>query len=139
MCGIAGVVEFGNNPKPSLEGLHRMAQVLAHRGPDEQGFYQAGEVGLAHRRLSIIDLAAGQQPMESPDGQVRVVFNGEIYNYPELKHKLEQKGYVFRTRSDTEVLLALYLHDGLEAFPKINGMFACAFWDQRTGQLLLAR
>ena len=77
--------------------------------------------------------------MESPDGQVCLVFNGEIYNYPELKVELEQKGYVFRTRSDTEVLLALYLYYGLEAFPKINGMFACAFWDWRTHQLVLAR
>lgn len=116
-----------------------MAKVLAHRGPDEEGFYQKGPVGLAHRRLSIIDLVSGQQPMESSDGQVCLVFNGEIYNYPELKRELEQRGYTFRTRSDTEVLLALYLHDGLEAFPKINGMFACAFWDHRTRQLVLAR
>jgi asparagine synthase (glutamine-hydrolysing) len=116
-----------------------MAGILAHRGPDEQGFYQSGPVGLAHRRLSIIDLASGQQPMQSPDGQVCVVFNGEIYNYPELKIGLEQKGYTFRTQSDTEVLLAMYLHYGLEAFAKINGMFACAFWDQRQRQLVLAR
>ena len=139
MCGIAGVLEFESGLKPSLEGLQRMAGVLTHRGPDEEGFYRSGSVGLAHRRLSIIDLVSGQQPMVSPDGQVCVVFNGEIYNYPELKADLEQKGYVFRTRSDTEVLLALYLNCGLEAFPKINGMFACAFWDSRTYQLVLAR
>jgi asparagine synthase (glutamine-hydrolysing) len=116
-----------------------MAGVLTHRGPDEEGFYQSGPVGLAHRRLSIIDLASGQQPMKSPDGRVCVVFNGEIYNYPELKVELEQKGYVFRTHSDTEVLLALYLHSGLDAFSKINGMLACAVWDQRTRQLVLVR
>lgn len=139
MCGIAGVMEFETARKPSLEGLQRMASILTHRGPDADGFYRFGSVGLAHRRLSIIDLVSGQQPMESPDGQVCVVFNGEIYNYPELKVELEHRGYTFRTRSDTEVLLALYLHDGLEAFPKLNGMFACAFWDVRTGQLVLAR
>jgi asparagine synthase (glutamine-hydrolysing) len=139
MCGIAGVLDFAIGGQPSLEGLQRMAGVLSHRGPDEQGFFLSGPIGLAHQRLSIIDLAAGQQPMQSPDGQVCVVFNGEIYNYPELKIELEQRGYVFRTQSDTEVLLALYCHYGLEAFSKLNGMFACAFWDGRTRQLVLAR
>lgn len=139
MCGIAGILELDPGRKPSTEGLHRMAQALIHRGPDEEGFYQSGSVGLAHRRLSIIDLTSGQQPMESPDGQVCLVFNGEIYNYLELKTELEQKGYVFRTRSDTEVLLTLYLHYGLEAFSKVNGMFACAFWDHHNHQLVLAR
>src|SRR5712692_8781648 len=132
MCGIAGILEFDASQQPSREKLQRMARVLVHRGPDEGGLYLSGPVGLVHRRLSIIDLASGQQPMESPDRQVWVVFNGEIYNYPELKAELEQTGYVFRTRSDTEVLLALYLHYGLEAFSKINGMLACAFWDRRT-------
>ncbi len=139
MCGIAGILEFDPGAKPSLDALRRMASVLAHRGPDEEGFYRSGPVGLAHRRLSIIDLASGQQPMESPDGRVCLVFNGEIYNYPELKAELEQKGYEFRTKSDTEVLLASYLAYGTEAFPRINGMFACAFWDARSGQLVLAR
>lgn len=139
MCGIAGALEFDSGRQPSMEGLRRMAQAIIHRGPDEDGFYRSGPVGLAHRRLSIIDLASGQQPMQSPDGQVCVVFNGEIYNYPELKLELTQKGYEFRTRSDTEVLLALYVHYGLEAFSKINGMFACAFWDQRQRRLVLAR
>ena len=139
MCGIAGVLAFEADRRPSREGLQRMAEVLAHRGPDEQGFYHSGPASFAHRRLSIIDLVSGQQPMESPDGQVCLVFNGEIYNYPDLKVELEQKGYVFRTRSDTEVLLASISTYGLEAFPKINGMFACAFWDRRTHQLVLAR
>src|SRR6266851_506953 len=122
MCGIAGVLVFEADRRPSREGLQRMAEVLAHRGPDEQGFYHSGPVSFAHRRLSIIDLSTGQQPMESPDGQVCLVFNGEIYNYLELKKTLEQRGYRFRTKSDTEVLLALYLYDGLEAFAKLNGM-----------------
>src|SRR5262245_5110948 len=139
MCGIAGVVEFETGQQPLKEGLLRMAGVLVHRGPDAEGFFRSGPVGLAHRRLSIIDLVSGQQPMESPDGQVCLVFNGEIYNYPELRVDLEQKGYRFRTRSDTEVLLALYLYDGLAAFPQLNGMFACALWDARTDQLVLAR
>ena len=139
MCGIAGILEFERTRKPSPDGLLRMARILTHRGPDEEGIYQLGPVGLAHRRLSIIDLAGGQQPMESPDRQVCLVFNGEIYNYAELKKDIEQKGYVFRTRSDTEVLLALYLYYGLEAFAKLNGMFACAFWDRRTHELVLAR
>ena len=139
MCGIAGILEFETGRQPSLDQLQRMAHALVHRGPDEEGFYQSGPVGFAHRRLSIIDLASGQQPMQSPDGQVCVVFNGEVYNYLELKHELEQKGYTFSTRSDTEVLLALYLHYGVAAFPKINGMLACAVWDQRTRQLVLAR
>src|SRR5947209_2885165 len=139
MCGIAGVLKPDPRRRPSREGLHRMANVLHHRGPDEEGFYEAGPVAFAHRRLSIIDLASGQQPMESPDGQVCVVFNGEIYNYPELKTELEHRGHVFRTRSDTEVLLALYVQQGVEAFAKLNGMFACAFWDRRTSQLILVR
>src|SRR5581483_2880429 len=116
-----------------------MARALVHRGPDEEGFYRSGPIGLAHRRLSIIDLASGQQPMQSPDGQVCIVFNGEVYNYLELKRELEQEGYTFSTRSDTEVLLALYLRYGVGAFPKVNGMLACAVWDQRTRQLVLAR
>ncbi|MDZ7379435.1 MAG: asparagine synthase (glutamine-hydrolyzing) [candidate division KSB1 bacterium] len=139
MCGIAGVLTYEADRSPSREGLQRMADVLAHRGPDEQGFYLSGPIGFAHRRLRIIDLVSGQQPMTSPDGNVCLIYNGEIYNYPELKAELEQRGYVFRTRSDTEVLLALYLYDGLEAFPKVNGMFACALWDWRTRQLVLAR
>lgn len=139
MCGIAGVLEFDINQKPFLEGLKRMASVLAHRGPDEKGFYQSGQVGFAHRRLSIIDLKSGQQPMKSSDEQVCVVFNGEIYNYPELKVDLMKKGHEFRTQSDTEVLLALYMQYDLDAFSRINGMFACAFWNSRTNQLVLAR
>ena len=116
-----------------------MADVLVHRGPDEEGIWKAGSIGLAHRRLKIIDLVSGQQPLRSPDGRVWLAFNGEIYNFLDLKHELEKKGVEFRTSSDTEVLLALYLEYGVEAFPRLNGMFACAFWDGRTDQLVLAR
>ena len=139
MCGIAGILEFDEGRKPSFEGLRRMARVLRHRGPDEEGFHQEGPVGFAHRRLSIIDLASGKQPMGSPDGKVWVVFNGEIYNFPQLRGELENRGHSFRTRSDTEVLLTLYLEHGLDAFPMLNGMFACAFWDGRKKRLVMAQ
>ncbi len=139
MCGIAGVIMSDPAAEHSSEGLRRMSRVLHHRGPDASGFWEEGGVGLAHRRLSIIDLASGRQPMSGADGRVHLVFNGEIYNYLELRDELEQLGHRFRTHSDTEVLLALYLQYGLEAFPKLNGMFACAFWDQRANRLVLAR
>jgi asparagine synthase (glutamine-hydrolysing) len=139
MCGIAGVLEFEAGARPSGEGLARMARILAHRGPDAEGCYQSGPAGFAHTRLSIIDLVSGDQPMESPDRRVCVIFNGEIYNYPELRRELESQRYEFRTRSDTEVLLALYLRDGLDAFSHLNGMFACAFWDRDRRQIVLAR
>ena len=139
MCGIAGVIEFDSQRPADQAGLQRMAQALVHRGPDAEGIYQTGSVGLAHRRLSIIDLASGQQPMHSPDGQVSLIFIGEIYNYRELRVELQQAGHHFRTRSDTEVLLSAYLHYGLDAFAKLNGMLAAAVWDARTQQLVLVR
>ena len=139
MCGIAGVIMTDRQGRHSAAGLRRMGQVLHHRGPDAHGFWEEGGVGLAHRRLSIIDVASGQQPMSSRDGRVHLTFNGEIYNYPELRLELEQLGHTFRTHSDTEVLLALYLQYGVEAFPKLNGMFACAFWDARESRMVLAR
>ena len=139
MCGIAGVIMSDRQGRHSAAGLRRMGQVLHHRGPDAYGFWEEAGVGLAHRRLSIIDVASGQQPMSSRDGRVHLTFNGEIYNYPDLRLELEQLGYTFRTQSDTEVLLALYLQYGVEAFPKLNGMFACAFWDARESRLVLAR
>ena len=139
MCGIAGVIELKKDSKPSPEGLRRMASVLTHRGPDEEGFYMNEQVGLAHRRLSIIDIASGKQPMLTTDKNIGVVFNGEIYNFPELRDDLEGKGYTFKNRSDTEVLLNLYSHYGLDCFRRINGMFACAFWDERDRKLVIAR
>lgn len=139
MCGIAGILMRERTETPSPAGLRRMSRVLVHRGPDAEGFWERGPAGLTHRRLSIIDLAGGQQPMSSADHRVHLVFNGEIYNYQELRRELEQLGHGFRTHSDTEVLLALYLQYGLEAFPKLNGMFACAFWDERSDRLVMAR
>src|SRR5262249_15342087 len=133
MCGIAGIV----GAPPDGEVLRTMAATLRHRGPDAQGFFHEGSVGLAHTRLRIIDVDAGRQPMA--EGAACLVFNGEIYNFVELRRDLAARGHVFRTRSDTEVLLALYRDAGLDAFARLNGMFACAIWDRREQRLVLAR
>jgi asparagine synthase (glutamine-hydrolysing) len=139
MCGLAGVHHFGR-PDPVPAGLVRaMCETLLHRGPDEQGLYDdpAGRVALGHTRLSILDLAGGHQPMASADGQLQLVFNGEIYNYRELRARLGHR--TFRTSSDTEVILHLYDEVGLDAFRQLSGMFAVALWDRRLGRLVLAR
>jgi asparagine synthase (glutamine-hydrolysing) len=138
MCGIAGFFFFsGHTPCDSLGLLHRMSSVMNHRGPDGHGYFHDQGVGLAHRRLAIIDLATGNQPMASPDGRLQIVYNGEVYNYRELRRELG--GYGFRTQSDTEVLLAAYDRWGT-AFPeRLNGIFAFALWDARKRQLLLCR
>src|SRR3990170_8437363 len=107
MCGIAGIFSPGQ-PPPSEPLLRRMLYLLRHRGPDEFGIFLAPSIGLAHARLSIIDLSTGQQPMENENGSLRIVFNGEIFNYIELRENLVARGHHFRTRSDTEVILHLY-------------------------------
>ena len=139
MCGIAGVLLRDSAATPDREALERMAGAIRHRGPDADGFRISGPAGLAHRRLSIIDLAAGGQPMSSADGTVWVIFNGEIYNYPELREAMEAAGHRFRTRSDTEVLVELFRSEGAASFRKLNGMFACAFWDETRRELTLVR
>ena len=137
MCGIAGAVS-GQGVRPvEPELLMRMANAIAHRGPDDSGVFTDGPCGLAFRRLSIIDLAGGHQPMTL--GPATVVFNGEIYNFKDLRHELESKGEVFTTQSDTEVLLRAYLAFGDQFLSRIDGMFALAIWDTRTRTLLLAR
>jgi len=139
MCGIAGI--FGTegllDPKAAMQ---RMTDALHHRGPDAGGIWQGGPVVLGHRRLSIIDRrTASDQPMHSADGRYSIVFNGEIYNYRELRATLESEGRVFRTASDTEVLLQACIHWGRAAFPRLKGMFAFAFWDAQEQELLLVR
>jgi len=109
MCGIAGFINFsGLNQQHAKAKLKRMIDMLVHRGPDEEGFHVDNYAALGHRRLSIIDLAGGHQPMGTKDGQLHIIFNGEIYNYPVLKKELESKGYRFRTKSDTETILYAY-------------------------------
>lgn len=139
MCGIAGVIHRdGSSPDERL--LEAMATTLAHRGPDGQGVKALAGCGLAHRRLAILDLSpAAGQPMASPDGRVWVAFNGEIYNFKELREQLERRGYRFKTSSDTEVILAAWDAWGEEAIARLDGMFAIALWDGRTRKLLLAR
>ena len=139
MCGIAGVVysEPGRSVDPGV--LKRMADSIAHRGPDADGFHIDQNVGLAHRRLSIIDLEGGDQPIGNEDGSVQVVFNGEIYNFRELRSELESKGHKFQTFSDTEVIVHLYEELGDRCVEKLRGMFAIALWDSRKQRLLLAR
>jgi asparagine synthase (glutamine-hydrolysing) len=139
VCGITGVLNFSGEPvSPSV--LDRMTSSLAHRGPDGEGAFLEPGIGLGHRRLSIIDLTtAGSQPMTTPDGRFVVTYNGEIYNFLELRGELEAKGHKFRSRSDTEVLLSAWAEWGLSALTKFNGMFAFAIWDKRRQELTLAR
>lgn len=142
MCGISGYLWMGNGT-PAFDGarrLHSMIAAVRHRGPDDQGVWTDGLCGLAHARLSIIDLsAAGHQPMASADGQIWISYNGEIYNFQELRRELEAKGYTFRSRTDTEVLIYGYAAWGERVFTRLRGMFAIALWDRRTRRLLLAR
>jgi asparagine synthase (glutamine-hydrolysing) len=116
-----------------------MIQMIEHRGPDDTGTYVDGPVGLGHARLSIIDLADGRQPMEAEDGSLCIVFNGEIFNYIELREELLQKGHRFRTRSDTEVVLHLFEEMGEECVSRLNGQWAFAIWNRRTQLLFLSR
>ncbi|MGH8261517.1 MAG: asparagine synthase (glutamine-hydrolyzing), partial [Steroidobacteraceae bacterium] len=143
MCGIAGYLAA--RPSDGLDpALRGMAAALVHRGPDDEGFFHAatrdgGRVGLAHRRLSIIDLATGHQPMSNEDGSVQIVFNGEIYNFQDLRDELVAAGHAFRTRSDTETIVHAYEQWGPECVLRFRGMFAFALWDARRERLLLAR
>jgi asparagine synthase (glutamine-hydrolysing) len=140
MCGICGIVAVGNTGPPiSKEILERMNQSISHRGPDDDGFYVTHEAGLASRRLSIIDLETGKQPITNEDGTIWIVFNGEIYNYRELRNYLEKHGHVFRTNSDTETILHLYEEFGTECVQHLNGIFAFAIWDGKAKELILAR
>lgn len=136
MCGIAGHL---SDRQWEAELVHRMCDVLRHRGPDDEGYYMDGPVQLGMRRLSIIDVASGHQPMTNEDGSVVVVFNGEIYNFQELRAALERRGHRFRTASDTECIVHLYEDIGERCVEHLRGMFAFAVWDRRSQNLFLAR
>src|SRR5262245_5168916 len=139
MCGIAGRINYAKDVPIDRESVRRMTATIAHRGPDDDGFLMAGPVGLGFRRLSIIDLAGGHQPMSDADETVWVVFNGEIYNFKELRTELEGHGYSFRTRSDTEVIVHGYRAWGMGVFERLNGMFGVAIWDSQRRRLVVAR
>src|SRR5437868_4434979 len=138
MCGISGVA---GSLRMERHGLQRMNDALLHRGPDGEGFFwPANEpVGLAMRRLAIIDLTTGDQPIFNEDGSIAVVYNGEIYNFRELRQQLEARGHTFSTHGDTEVIVHAYEEYGLECVERLWGMFALALWDSRKQLLLLAR
>jgi asparagine synthase (glutamine-hydrolysing) len=150
MCGLTGAVWSDPRLAIDSQALARMAEALRHRGPDDSGTYQTGmcsrpgradqpAVALAHRRLSIIDVTGGHQPMSNEDGSIWLVFNGEIYNYLDLRRRLDGAGHQFSTTSDTEVLVHLYEDEGLDFLEHLNGMFALAIWDQPRARLVLAR
>jgi asparagine synthase (glutamine-hydrolysing) len=141
MCGFAGILGTGGaRPRlPEQQLLRKMANRIAHRGPDDAAEFIDDNLGFAHRRLSIIDLTTGGQPMCSADGQVAIVFNGEIFNYIELRRDLQRQGTTFRTTSDTEVILELYRTHGIECVNRLNGQFSIALWDRRSKTLHLIR
>jgi asparagine synthase (glutamine-hydrolysing) len=139
MCGIAGQFNFQRREPVERETIIRMTRSIAHRGPDDEGYFISGAIGLGFRRLSIIDLAGGHQPMSDAQETVWVIFNGEIYNYKELRAELQRKGHPFRTNSDTEVIVHGYKEWGTEVFNRLNGMFGLAIWDVQKERLIVAR
>jgi asparagine synthase (glutamine-hydrolysing) len=139
MCGISGIFQFHSMAPVPCEVVHRMNDVLRHRGPDDDGVYIGPGIGLGHRRLSIVDVAGGHQPIFNEDKTICVLLNGEIYNYPELRAELQARGHRFTTHSDTEAIVHLYEDLGESCFERLNGMFAIALWDMKRRRLLLAR
>lgn len=139
MCGIAGIYNYATEEPVGAATLRRMTDVLTHRGPDDEGFYVEGPIGLGVRRLSIIDIAGGHQPIFNEDESVAVILNGEIYNYLELRQILEERGHRLKTKSDTEVIVHLYEDLGEACVSMLRGMFAFALWDARGRKLMLAR
>ena len=139
MCGICGIFNFDENTPVDALAIKEMTATMKHRGPDDEGYYLSGSLGLGFRRLSIIDLSGGHQPMSNSEENIWVVFNGEIYNFPDLKKVLQSCGYVFRTKSDTEVIIHGYKQWGNEVVQHLNGMFGLAIWDESQKILTLAR
>lgn len=139
MCGICGKLVFHRDATVSPALIKGMASAISHRGPDDEGYYVSGPIGLGFRRLSIIDLSGGHQPLSNEDGTVHIIFNGEIYNYQELRRYLIAHGHVFKTQTDTETIVHLYEQLGEACVEKLRGMFAFAIWDDRSKSLFLAR
>ncbi len=140
MCGIAGIyTKQSATPEELSRVVHSMTDCLTHRGPDDQGFYIGKNVALGHRRLSIIDLKTGHQPIFNEDRTICIVFNGEIYNYKEIKAELLQKGHRFSSESDTETIIHAYEEWGEESVHRLRGMFSFCIWDERQDKLLLVR
>src|SRR5881392_4121305 len=139
MCGICGQFNFGTGRVVDSARIRLMAQSIAHRGPDDEGYFISGAVGLGFRRLSIIDLAGGHQPMSDAEETIWVILNGEIYNFKELRVQLEKRGHRFRTNSDTEVIIHGYKEWGAEVLKHLNGMFGLAIWDVKNHRLVVAR
>ena len=139
MCGICGKLLFHREGSVSPAQIKGMADAISHRGPDDEGYYVSGPVGLGFRRLSIIDLSGGHQPLSNEDGSVQIIFNGEIYNYQELRRYLIGHGHIFKTQTDTETIVHLYEQLGEACVEKLRGMFAFAIWDDRNQSLFLAR
>ena len=138
MCGIAGIIDYSSRTD-NFEIIKSMLRSISYRGPDESGIYKSPSATLGSVRLSIIDITGGQQPMPDPSGRYWIVFNGEIFNYKELREDLENRGCMFNTHSDTEVLLQLYALKGSDSIGLLNGQFAMAIWDKNEETLFLAR
>lgn len=139
MCGIAGILEFARDTRADPGILRKMCQIIAHRGPDDDGFHTDGPVGIGMRRLSIVDLATGQQPISNETGSITIVFNGEIYNHLALREQLVARGHTYRTHSDTETIVHLYEEYGSDCVQHLRGMFAFAIWDRTKKILFIAR
>jgi asparagine synthase (glutamine-hydrolysing) len=139
MCGIAGILEFGRDTRANAAALREMCRVITHRGPDDSGFYTDGAVGIGMRRLSIVDVAGGHQPISNEDGSLWVVFNGEIYNHLALREQLIARGHHYCTHSDTETILHLFEEYGADCVQHLRGMFAFAIWNRNTKTLFIAR
>ena len=139
MCGIAGELRLVPGEPASAARVRAMCNAMVHRGPDDEGMFSHGEVALGMRRLSIVDVGGGHQPLGNEDGSVQVVCNGEIYNSPALRRELLQRGHVLKTRSDVEVIAHLYEDEGIQAVARLEGMFAFALWDTKHRRLVLGR
>ena len=139
MCGIAGILEFGRDARANAGALREMCRVITHRGPDDEGFYTDGAVGIGMRRLSIVDVAGGHQPISNEDGTLWIVFNGEIYNHLALREQLIARGHRYNTHSDTETIIHLFEEYGADCVQHLRGMFAFAIWNRNTKTLFIAR